>query len=165
MAAAAAASASGYDRSTPTIVMASHAFQVFLTDDDIRVILVMAAGHLAPDGVLVFETRNPAGCPWERWRRDNLTMRFEHPQHGSVEAFYEASDLSDAGILTLATHFHIRGRFEKRVTHGQLRFVTKEHLEELMVSVGLRVDRWLGDRSGNEFTEDSPEIIPIARRS
>jgi ubiquinone/menaquinone biosynthesis C-methylase UbiE len=148
-----------------TILMASHAFQVFLADDDIRAILAMAAGHLKQDGVLVFETRNPAGNPWEGWRRDSFVRKLEHPEYGPVEAHYEASETEEPGVITLATHFIFLDRGEERVTYSRLRFVDRDHLEELISSVGLTVDRWLGDWSGNEFTEDSVEIIPVARRS
>lgn len=42
------------------VVMTGHAFQVFLTDEDVRAACLTMREHLAPGGRVVFETRNPA---------------------------------------------------------------------------------------------------------
>ena len=47
------------------IIMTGHAFQKLLTDDEIRSALSTFARHLKPEGMLAFETRNPACREWE----------------------------------------------------------------------------------------------------
>jgi len=49
------------------IIMTGHAFQVFLDDDEALSALTTLRRHLAPDGRLAFETRNPSLRPWENW--------------------------------------------------------------------------------------------------
>ncbi|MEM8753942.1 MAG: class I SAM-dependent methyltransferase, partial [Pseudomonadota bacterium] len=49
-------------------VMTGHAFQCLLTDAEISAAFANVAKLLRPGGLFVFETRNPAVRPWERWR-------------------------------------------------------------------------------------------------
>ncbi len=77
------------------VTMTGHAFQVFLTDVDIRLLLANVARHLQPGGRFAFETRNPAARAWEGWREDytvetiepdlvrfdGTTLRFVDPEH------------------------------------------------------------------------------------
>ena len=51
------------------IVMSGHAFQVLVTDDDLRVALAAIRAALTGDGRFAFETRNPLDRAWERWAR------------------------------------------------------------------------------------------------
>ena len=48
-------------------VMTGHAFQVWLTDDEIRNSLSAIRDALTGDGRFAFETRNPAARAWEGW--------------------------------------------------------------------------------------------------
>jgi SAM-dependent methyltransferase len=61
-----AASAS-WDREFDLAVMASHAFQVFVEDDDLRASLAVIRSALVDGGVFAFETRNPSARAWEGW--------------------------------------------------------------------------------------------------
>jgi hypothetical protein len=44
--------------------MASHAFQVLVTDDDLHTSLTAIRAALIDDGRFAFETRNPLARPW-----------------------------------------------------------------------------------------------------
>ncbi len=48
------------DKCFDLIVMTGHAFQVFLVDTDIFAVSSTMKTHLAENGVVAFETRNPA---------------------------------------------------------------------------------------------------------
>src|ERR1700746_667810 len=54
-------------RTFDAIVMTGHVFQIFVDDAEIAAVLAHARAHLAPGGVLVFDTRNPLARGWERW--------------------------------------------------------------------------------------------------
>jgi SAM-dependent methyltransferase len=56
-------------RSFELVTMTGHAFQVLLSDDDVRRVLANVQRHLEPEGRFAFETRNPAAKAWERWIR------------------------------------------------------------------------------------------------
>ena len=54
-------------------LMTGHAFQVFLTDDEVRAQFTAMRRALKPDGGFAFETRNPGARAWERWTPENGT--------------------------------------------------------------------------------------------
>ena len=67
-------------------VMTGHAFQVLVTDYEIRAALAAIRTALVPSGVFAFETRNPLNREWARWTpeygvefsdRDGTVVRFE----------------------------------------------------------------------------------------
>ncbi|HEY1617184.1 MAG TPA: class I SAM-dependent methyltransferase [Streptosporangiaceae bacterium] len=81
-----AASAS-FDGEFDLAVMASHAFQVFITDDQLRDSLAAIAAALAPGGRFAFETRHPQARAWERW-------------HGSFQVANPSHDGPGTGQVT-----------------------------------------------------------------
>jgi len=54
-----------WDRDFDLVVMMSHSFQSFVTDDDLRATLVAIHRALVDGGRFVFKTRNPAVREWE----------------------------------------------------------------------------------------------------
>ncbi|WP_405950373.1 hypothetical protein OG588_32540 [Streptomyces prunicolor] len=62
--------------------MTGHAFQVLVTDEELRLALRAVRAALAPEGRFVFETRNPAAHAWETWTPDR--ERHLTAQDGSV---------------------------------------------------------------------------------
>jgi len=54
-----------WDRDFDLVVMMSHSFQSFVTDDDLRASLVAIHRALVDGGRFVFKTRNPAVREWE----------------------------------------------------------------------------------------------------
>ena len=55
------------DRRFRTIYMTGHAFQALIDDETAVASLSAMAAHLKPDGMVLFETRNPLRRAWERW--------------------------------------------------------------------------------------------------
>ena len=68
-----------------TIVMTGHAFQVFLSDLELRDSLQSIVRHLSPQGVFVFESRNPRDRAWLRWRQGSEPLRIRSRSHGEIE--------------------------------------------------------------------------------
>jgi SAM-dependent methyltransferase len=55
-----------WDREFDLVVMTGHAFQVFVTDEELRSALASVRSALTGDGRFAFETRNPLARAWER---------------------------------------------------------------------------------------------------
>ncbi len=62
------------------IYLTGNAFQAFLSDEDQRALLETVYKHLEPNGMFVFETRNPLGPIYPTKRKasgENLSIRME----------------------------------------------------------------------------------------
>ncbi|MGH9918561.1 MAG: class I SAM-dependent methyltransferase, partial [Nitrososphaerales archaeon] len=55
------------------VVMTGHAFQVLVTDAELRAALAAIHRSLTRDGRFAFETRNPLAREWEDWTPDRIT--------------------------------------------------------------------------------------------
>lgn len=145
------------------VVMTGHAFQVFLADDDQRAVFATIAAHLSAQGRFIFDSRNPRGQEWLEWSPRESRRMVEHPRHGQVESWNDYAHDPDTGIVTYGTYYRLPSG-ELLAAKSQIRFSAQSHLAALIDEAGLKVDRWLGDWQGNDFTATSPEIIPLGTR-
>jgi SAM-dependent methyltransferase len=150
-----------WDGAFELVVMTGHAFQVLLTDDEIRAALAAVRRALAPGGVFAFETRNPAAREWERWDGagedfvgpDGTAMRFERVLDGP---------LTD-GVLGFTATYRPAGSAQGWSSHSVLRFVDDATLDALLAAAGFGISWRAGDWDGRPLTPSSPEIITLAR--
>lgn len=147
------------------VVLTGHAFQVFLNPDDRLACLRTIAHHLAPDGVFVFDSRNP-GFPQPKERcKAETPRRLNHPRYGEVEMWNESRFDADRGILTYSNTYRIAGTGEVRSATDRIAYTPQSDLADLIARAGLTVDRWLGAWSGVPFEPTSRDIIPVGRLS
>jgi hypothetical protein len=146
------------------IYMTGHAFQALLTDDDAIAVLRTARDHLAENGLLAFETRNPARKAWLSWtpdrRRSTVTA-----DRGEIEEFFETKADPDSGIVDLAAHYRFADTGKTIVGRSRIRFVDLDHLKRLLATANLAPMTWYGDWDGSRLTETSREFIVVARAS
>ena len=146
------------------IYMTGHAFQALLTDEDALALLRTAHDHLAGDGLLAFETRNPARKAWLSWtpdkRRSAATVN-----HGEVEEFFDTKAEPDTGIVNLAAHYRFADSGRTLIGRSRIRFVDFDHLKRLLATANLATMTYYGDWDRSPLTETSREFIVIARRS
>jgi SAM-dependent methyltransferase len=152
-----------WDREFDLAVMMSHAFQCFVTDDELRTSLAAIRRALVDGGQFVFETRNPAVREWEEWNPQNpidvvdpagRTVRVTYEVHaveGDVVTFSETTSDPDATVL--------------RVDRGRLRFLGPDALTRVLVDAGFTVDAQYGGWSGEKLETTSREIVTFARRA
>jgi SAM-dependent methyltransferase len=143
------------------IVMTGHAFQCFLTDDDVLAALTTMAAHLAPAGRFVFDSRNPVREEWRGWVPGLSDRIVAHPRFGAVTAWNDVSHDPATGIVTYDTFYQLPGAGPLLHAASKIRFISKDRLEALIVRAGLGVERWLGDWRGAAYRADAKEIIPI----
>jgi hypothetical protein len=104
--------------------------------------------HLAPDGVIVFESRNPAIDWRSQW---NYEIEF---QVGGQTVRESRQFLAMNGDRMM---FELRYEFpdEVLVSSSELRFSPRTDIEELVTASGLRVTALMGDWDSTPFDESS----------
>lgn len=142
------------------IIMTGHAFQVFLSDDEIRAVLRNLRRHLAPGGRIAFETRNPVVREWESWTPELTRAQVAVPDIGVVTVHY-AVTRADERSVTFETHFDFGGG-DTAVAPTTLRIMDQTTLAGLLAESGLTPQSWFGDWDGSPLSPDSAEIIVVA---
>ncbi|MEZ5925627.1 MAG: class I SAM-dependent methyltransferase [Hyphomicrobiaceae bacterium] len=143
------------------VVMTGHAFQTLLTGDDQLAALRTIAGHLAPEGRFIVDTRNPLLEEWRAWTPERSRRTLSHPRLGPLEAWNDVRRDPVTGNITYETHYRVIGSGRTiSGTNSELRFTDRDGLADLISAAGLAVEAWLGDWMGGPCTPQSPEIIP-----
>jgi SAM-dependent methyltransferase len=144
-------------------VMTGHAFQELIGDEDIRHCLRGARAALDDGGRFVFETRNPAARPWERWTPDRV-YEITAGDGTPVRVWYDVhgSGLSEGRVRFTETYDGDAWK-APQVCPGVLRFLDRESLEGFLAEAGLTVVEQYGDWGRGPVTPASPEIITVAR--
>jgi SAM-dependent methyltransferase len=142
------------------IVMTGHVFQVFLEDDAIRAALANLRRHLAPQGRLAFETRNPAVREWEDWTPDKTRSRVEVNGLGAVDVHHDIATVSGP-LVTFETNFRFAAG-DLVVTPVTLRFMDRKELAGFLEGAGFAKLEWHGDWDCSPSGPTSPEIIVVA---
>jgi len=146
------------------IYMTGNAFQALLTDEDAIAVLRTAHDHLADDGRLAFETRNPARQAWLSWTPDKRRSAVT-ADHSEVEEFFDTKADPNTGIVDLAAHYRFADTGKTIIGRSRIRFVDLDHLRRLLAAANLAPVAWYGDWDRSPLTETSREFIVVARRS
>lgn len=144
------------------ILMTGHVFQVFLSDTEIASALVTLRRHLAPNGRLVFETRNPERRQWQRWTPEATRRVLEVEGIGPVEVEHEVLSV-DGQLVRYVTRFRF-GDEEPVVAPSELRFTDADRLADALADAGFSKVEWFGDWDRSPLLASSAEIIVVARR-
>lgn len=154
------AASAAWDREFDLAVMASHAFQELVGDDELRRSLRAIRAALCVGGRFAFETRHPQARAWERW---NSSFEARNPDGGAVQVTYEVREVTgDVVRLNEALSGPWWGR--PQVGHGTLRFLDPDLLAALLHDAGFAVEEQFGDWQRGPLTDTSEEIVTIARR-
>jgi SAM-dependent methyltransferase len=155
------AASAAWDREFDLAVMASHAFQVFVEDKQLRESLSAIRAALVDGGRFAFETRDPRARAWEGW---NTSFEIRNPGGEVARVEYAVQDVKDDVVRLTET---LSGSWWDRpqTEHGALRFLGPETLATFLHEAGFVVDAQFGDWGQGPLTETSEEIITIARRT
>ena len=141
------------------IVMTGHVFQLLLGDRDVRAALGALRRHLAPDGRLAFETRNPEVREWQYWSPAETRQRIETPG-GVVSVHYDISSVTGP-LVSYETCIEFPGG-EDVMIPDTLRFMDQAELAGFLTEAGLTDVTWYGDWDRSPASPASPEIIAVA---
>jgi SAM-dependent methyltransferase len=141
------------------VTMTGNVAQVFLTDEEWVSTLRMANGALRPDGLLVFEVRDPAREGWREWKRELSFRREELPDVGVVETWVDLTNISPPLASFRHTFiFEVDGAV--LISDSTLRFRDQAEIGDSLRAAGFVVQevRGVPDRPGSE-------LVFIARRT
>jgi len=154
----------GWDREFDLVVMTGHAFQVLVTDDEVRGSLAAVRSALTPAGRFAFETRNPAARAWQRWTPENA-VEVSDGRGGVVRMETQVQAPVEGDLVSFVTTFTGPGLDGPQVSRSTLRFLDAATLAMFLSGAGLAVQDQFGGWDRQPLVETSPEIITIARRS
>jgi hypothetical protein len=152
-----------WDREFDLAVMMSHAFQFFVTDDELRTSLAAIRRALVDGGRFAFETRNSAVRVWENWNPQN-PINVVDPAGRAVRLTHEVRAL-DGDVVTFTETTSDRDGTILRVDQGRLRFLDRDALTRFLVEAGFTVDAQYGGWLGETVEQTSREIVTFARRT
>ena len=170
------------------VFLTGNTFQAFLTNADQEALLACAHKHLAGDGLLAFETRNPrwanmTGTP-DDWRppaaRENYGVHAVLETSSRETGFRtyidrEGREVQEsltqvydhvAQVLTWTAHhrWHQDGELQTRLGHTSVRFTFPQELDALLRRNDFEVIRRYGDWDRSSLTASSPSIIVVCRK-
>jgi SAM-dependent methyltransferase len=144
------------------IVMTGHAFQAIVANEDIRHSLASVRRALVTSGRFAFETRNPVARAWERWRPDNAAVVTD-PDGFPVRITTEIVAPFDGRTVSFAHAFTGDHAGLPQVSRSTLRFLGLDMVSGFLREAGLEIEHVFGDFDGSILSDESPEIIVIAR--
>jgi SAM-dependent methyltransferase len=144
------------------VMMTGHAFQVLLTDAEIRAVLGAIRTALREEGIFAFDTRNPAARAWEHWIPQNAVEVLDE-EGETVRLALEVERPFDGRTVTFTETFTARSWERPRVSRSTLRFLERQPLAALLAEAGFGIEVQFGDFGHQPLTATSPEIITIAR--
>jgi SAM-dependent methyltransferase len=141
--------------------IAGNAFQVFVTDDELRDSLAAIRWALGSGGRFVFGTRNPAARAWENWTPENAAEVVDHNGR-ELRVEHRIESVAD-GVVTMTETTATRDGRPLRVDRGVLRFTPPEEIDRFLAGAGFEVAERYGDWQQGPLTGASGEIITVAR--
>lgn len=146
------------DKLYDLIIMTGNAFQVLLEEADLLAACRVMRKHLAPDGLIAFESRNPHLDWAARW---NYEIKLKTAVGDVLESrrflYWSGNRMT----------FELLYQFPDEVltSQSELRFWHPEEIAKQFKDAGLRIDRLMGDWDMGEFKEDSTEeMVFVIRR-
>lgn len=132
--------------------MTGNVAQVFLADDEWAAMLRGIRRALRPQGVLVFETRDPLRRAWEQWTPQLTRTVVDVPGVGLVESWEEVTAV-DGPLVTFRSMTAFRRDNVVLESTSTLRFRERPEIEESLIREGYELIevRDAPDRPGREF--------------
>jgi hypothetical protein len=151
-----------FDAQFDLAIMASHAFQFLIGDDEVRASLWAICAALVDGGRFAFETRHPQARAWERWRPEAVN---EVDFDGRRLRMWLEVESVEGGVVTLTETTANDEGAALRVDRGQLRFHDVAALNAFLAEAGFTIEAQHGDWDGSPIGPTSAEIITTARRT
>ena len=156
------AASAPWDREFELAVMTGHAFQMLISDDDVRQSLKAIRTALVENGRFAFETRHPQARAWEDWHGSSFDVHNPNGEASTVS--YEVAKVTEDVIRLSET---LTGRWwdDGHTDIGELRFLSPSALAAFLNDAGFVIEEQFGDWKRHPLSPTCKEIITIARRS
>lgn len=147
------------------IYLTGNAFQAFLRREDQEALLASVKRHLAPSGILAFETRNPSGHDLTNQLEEEFDQSYINVEGHKVSVSFTQIYDPIAHIMywTSYRRWNDGERDHSKETHIACRFTDPQELEALLHYNGFQIIRQYGHWNKEALSASSPTIINICR--
>ena len=144
-------------------VMTGHAFQAISADGAVDQFVSDVGDCLVNGGLFTFESRNPLARPWEQWTPERPALIYFND--GSlVKITTTITSKFDGHRISFKHDFSGDHPSLPLSSESTLRFHHADELAALLAKHGFAIEQQYGDFQSGPVTDESPEIITIARR-
>ena len=150
-----------FSREFNLALMTGHAFQVLVTDEDVRESLAAIGRALVDRGLFAFETRNPLARTWEGWKPENA-IDVVDDQGRELRIWHEVEEVT-GDVVTLTETTADRDGTPLRVDRASLRFLDVDALADFLAEADFLIEAQYGGWQHEPLVATSPEIVTIAR--
>jgi SAM-dependent methyltransferase len=142
------------------VTMTGNVAQVFLHDDEWKMVLTAAHRALRAGGHLVFETRDPSRRDWERWTRER-SISVRSTVAGSVEHWVELTDVA-LPFVSFRHSYRFVDTGDFLTSDSTLRFRERDEVADALCESGFTIEevRDAPDRPGREFVFIARTTLP-----
>jgi 2-polyprenyl-3-methyl-5-hydroxy-6-metoxy-1,4-benzoquinol methylase len=147
------------------IFITGNAFQAFLRREDQEVLLASVKRQLAPQGVFVFETRNPSGHDLTDQSEEEFDQSYISVEghRVSVSSTQIYDPIAQTIYWTSYRRWNDGERDHQKETHIACRFTYPRELEALLHYNGFQIIQQFGNWNQEALSPYSPSIISICR--
>jgi hypothetical protein len=150
------------------IFIPARSFQILPGRADQRGCLESCARHLAPGGRLAIQVFNPMLSKLMAGRVELEPSDFAGPHAETIR--WSAVAEYDLAAQRLSSVWRYEQHMEARapVIHEyllEMRYLFRFEVEWMLEACGFEIDALYGDLERSEFTDESPEILVVARRA
>lgn len=146
------------------VLMTSHVAQFIVDDDEWGATLSDVRRSLTDQGLLVFDTRDPADRRWERWNpvdsRRAITLDDGTHVRASTEVLTQ-----DAGLVTFRIHYTFSDGTPELTSESTLRFRSLEDVAASLTAAGLTVREVFGGFGRESVGAGDGELLVVAGRA
>jgi ubiquinone/menaquinone biosynthesis C-methylase UbiE len=141
-------------------LMAGHAFQCLLGDDEVTATLQAIRRSLAPGGRLLFESRNPLAQAWRGWNAADSRRDYRSDDSDMLTVWHELGE-QDGERVSFASYYRFADG-DTLVSASTLRFLPQPEIARRLAQAGFARLDFCGGWDGAPYRDDSPEIIVLA---
>ncbi|MDK8180323.1 class I SAM-dependent methyltransferase [Paenibacillus sp. UMB4589-SE434] len=143
------------------IYLTGNAFQAFLSDEDQTCLLKTVYTHLKPNGIFVFETRNPLGTDLSSQEESTWGQFIDKDGHHVKVSGTQSYD--DTNHIMHWVTFRDWGH-KKSTSRIACRFTDNDTLKSMLTSNGFCIESQYSDWDKTPFSTFSSSIITVCRK-
>ncbi len=144
------------------VIMTSHVAQFFVSSEKWDEALKNMYDALEEGGVILFDSKNPLSAPWKNWSKEK-TKRTRTTPEGEV-MFWIDAPVVNGNQVEYELHYLFSKDSEELVSKNTLVYRSKDEIMEDLQTVGFQVENVYGNWNGDEYSEDSEEMIFLAKK-
>jgi ubiquinone/menaquinone biosynthesis C-methylase UbiE len=149
------------DKRFSLIFLTGNAFQAFLSEDDQIALLATVRKHLEPNGMFIFETRNPEGTDLDD---DEETLWGEFMDKDGKKVKVSGTQSYDAGKQIMHWVTYRDWGFKRTTSRIACRFTDPATLQRLLTDQGFQVEAQYSDWCQTPFTPSAASILSVCRK-